>query len=181
MKIINTLLNDVLILQSDSEINDGVPKLSFNINQLIDLGITQRFVQENQSLSNLNVLRGMHYQEVNPQGKLIQVLRGSIFDVVVDLRLVSSTFGHYASYYLNSQNNEFIWIPPGYAHGFLTLEEHSILHYRVTEYRKPESERTLLWSDPYLNIDWPLDGNMPIISEKDQSGQQFKTIKYFKS
>jgi dTDP-4-dehydrorhamnose 3,5-epimerase len=179
MKIIKKLLHDVLILQSDNEISDGVSRSFYNLIQLAEVGISENFIQENQSLSHLNVLRGMHYQEVNPQGKLIQVLSGSIFDVVVDLRSSSSTFGKCATHYLNAKTNEFIWVPPGYAHGFLSLEEESIINYKVTEYRNPNYERTLMWNDKFVNIPWPLNNIIPILSEKDNSGKSWHELNYF--
>jgi len=180
MKIIKRLLNDVLILQPEIEISDGVTQSSYNLIQLEKVGIFESFIQENQSLSHKNVLRGMHYQEVNPQGKLIQVLSGSIFDVVVDLRSSSSTFGKYDAHYLNAKQNEFIWIPPGFAHGFLSLEEESIVNYKITEYRNPDYERTLIWNDEFVNIPWPLSNNIPILSEKDHNGKSWHELNYYK-
>jgi dTDP-4-dehydrorhamnose 3,5-epimerase len=179
MKIVKKLLNDVLILQIFSGSSRHSSEFSYDNTQLRALGITHNFVQENQSFSYKNVLRGLHFQELNPQGKLIQLLSGSIFDVFVDLRRSSPTFGHFGSYRLNSINKEFIWIPPGYAHGFLSLEESEVI-YKVTEYRNPEKERTLLWNDKFINIEWPLINTEPIISEKDRDGKLWHDLNYYK-
>ena len=178
MKIVKKIWNDVLILRPFTENSNNLSEFSYDDADLRTLGITHNFVQVNQSFSHKNVLRGMHFQEVNPQGKLIQVISGSIFDVFVDLRRSSPSFGHYSSYCLNASNKEFLWIPPGCAHGFLSLEESEII-YKVTEYRNVEGERTLLWNDKFINIEWPLINTEPIISEKDKDGTLWRDLNYF--
>ncbi|GIU24600.1 dTDP-4-dehydrorhamnose 3,5-epimerase [Shewanella sp. MBTL60-007] len=135
-----------------------------------------RFVQENMSRSAKNVLRGLHYQEVQAQGKLIRVTAGSIFDVAVDIRKDSKTYGQWFGQVLSAENRLQMDIPPGFAHGFLTLSEHADIIYKCTDYYAPEFEKCIAWNDPQLNIQWPLEaGAEPILSEKD--GKAALTIK----
>jgi dTDP-4-dehydrorhamnose 3,5-epimerase len=131
-------------------------------------GIDVEFVQENQSRSARNVLRGLHYQIRQPQGKLVRVLQGSIFDVAVDLRVSSSTFGRWVGMHLSAENQRMVWIPPGFAHGFLVLSESADFLYKVTDYWAPECERGVRWNDPELAIQWPTSG-APVLSAKDQT------------
>jgi dTDP-4-dehydrorhamnose 3,5-epimerase len=134
-------------------------------------GIDCEFVQDNRSASSKGVLRGLHYQIRKPQGKLIYVIEGELFDVAVDLRRHSPTFGRALGITLTSESNTQIWIPPGFAHGFYVLSKRAELFYKVTDYYAPEWERTLLWSDPGLNINWPIiKGEHPILSSKDEHG-----------
>lgn len=136
------------------------------------------FVQENISFSKKNVIRGIHFQIKKPQGKLIRVLNGRIFDVIVDLRKNSSSFGKWIGVHLSSENLEQIWIPPGFGHGFMSKTNNVILSYYVTEYWKPKYERCIKWNDKDLNIKWPLTKNYkPIISKKDSKGLKFKDVK----
>ena len=130
------------------------------------------FVQDNFSTSKKGVLRGLHYQVKNPQGKFVKVIKGSVQDVIVDLRQRSPTFGKSFSIVLSSKNNLSLWVPPGFAHGFLSLSEGTQFFYKVTNDYSPENERTLLWNDPELNINWQIDD--PILSEKDVNGKVFK-------
>lgn len=130
------------------------------------------FVQDNFSTSKKNVLRGLHYQLKKPQGKLVRVIKGSVQDVIVDIRQKSPTFGKSFSIILSSKNNLSLWVPPGFAHGFLSLSEGTQFFYKVTNDYSPENERTLLWNDPELNIDWQTDN--PILSEKDVEGKVLK-------
>jgi dTDP-4-dehydrorhamnose 3,5-epimerase len=130
------------------------------------------FVQDNLSTSKKGVLRGLHYQVKNPQGKFVKVIKGSVQDVIVDLRQRSPTFGKSFSIVLSSKNNLSLWVPPGFAHGFLSLSEGTQFFYKVTNDYSPENERTLLWNDPELNINWQIDD--PILSEKDVNGKVFK-------
>jgi dTDP-4-dehydrorhamnose 3,5-epimerase len=141
-------------------------------------GLDPQFVQDNQSFSVRNVLRGLHYQVRQPQGKLITVLAGEIFDVAVDLRRSSPTFGRWASATLSGGTHRAIWIPPGFAHGFLVLSEHALVQYKATDYYAPEHERTVLWSDPDLAIAWPLEGE-PIVSDKDRRAARFGSADLF--
>ena len=129
----------------------------------------KNIVQENTSFSKKGVIRGLHFQEYPfRQGKLIKVINGAIFDVAVDIRKGSNTFGKYVSYYLDSYSNEQIWIPDGFAHGFCSIEEDTLVSYKVTKYYNPDSERTILWNDKDINIKWPISD--PILSQKDKKG-----------
>jgi dTDP-4-dehydrorhamnose 3,5-epimerase len=141
-------------------------------------GIDPQFVQDNQSFSARNVLRGLHYQVRQPQGKLITVLAGEIFDVAVDLRRSSPTFGKWVSATLSGGTHRALWIPPGFGHGFLVLSEHALVQYKTTAYYAPEHERTLMWSDADLAIAWPLESE-PIVSDKDRRGARFKAAELF--
>ena len=132
------------------------------------------FVQDNRSCSFANVLRGLHYQIERPQGKLVHVVVGEVLDVIVDLRRSSPTFGKWESYRLSSLNQLFLWVPPGFAHGFYVLSETTQFVYKTTEYYQPQYERTILWNDPDLKIDWQLQGQ-PVLSAKDQMGLCFRS------
>jgi dTDP-4-dehydrorhamnose 3,5-epimerase len=132
-------------------------------------GIDAEFVQDNHSRSVKNVLRGLHYQVRQPQGKLVRVIAGEIFDVAVDLRRSSPTFGRWEAVRLDAESKRMLWIPPGFAHGFLVTSDSAEVLYKATDYYAPEHERTLLWSDPALAIPWPLAGE-PILAEKDRRG-----------
>lgn len=134
-------------------------------------GIATDFVQDNHSMSRQWVLRGLHYQLQQPQGKLVRVVRGEVFDVAVDLRRSSATFGHWVGERLSAANRRMLWIPPGFAHGFLALSEDTEVLYKCTDFYDPASERTLLWNDPTLRIEWPLADVEPVISEKDRAGR----------
>jgi dTDP-4-dehydrorhamnose 3,5-epimerase len=149
---------------------------AYNRKQLLGAGIDQEFVQDNQSTSKRNVLRGLHYQIQRPQGKLVRVLRGEIFDVAVDCRRSSPTFGKSAHVRL-SENHKMIWIPAGFAHGFLVLSESAEVLYKTTDFYAPEFERTLLWNDPRLSIPWPF--GEPVLSDKDRRGQLLNEAETF--
>jgi len=137
-----------------------------------DAGIAARFVQESHSCSSFGAIRGMHYQILQPQGKLIRVIHGEAFDVAVDIRRSSPTFGQWVGEVLSAGNRKLIWIPPGFAHGFQVLSEFAELEYCLTDYYAPEHERTICWDDPEIAIDWPLvDGQEPLLSKKDQTGR----------
>lgn len=152
---------------------------SYNKKFLHHAGINYDFVQENTSFSHKHVIRGLHFQYRFPQGKLITLLAGSILDVVVDLRLQSSTFKQTLLVYLNTVSQQ-IWIPPGLAHGFKVLSDYAIISYKVTEYWHPEDEHIILWNDPELAIDWQLCA-VPILSQKDRNGLPFSKIPKFTS
>ena len=143
---------------------------SFNARRFAELtGIETQFVQDNHSRSAKGVLRGLHYQIRQPQGKLVRVVAGEVFDVFVDLRRASPSFGKWGSVHLSADNKKQVWIPPGFAHGFLVLSEHAEFLYKTTDYWAPEHERSIRWNDPALCIDWPLDGE-PTVSGKDAKG-----------
>ncbi len=143
-----------------------------------DVGVDVEFVQDNQSFSVRNVLRGLHYQIRQAQGKLVQVLAGEIFDVAVDLRRSSPAFGKWAGFNLSGGSHRMLWIPRGFAHGYLVLSEHAIVLYKTTDFYAPEHERTILWNDPALGIKWPLE-DTPIVSDKDRRGATFGAAELF--
>jgi dTDP-4-dehydrorhamnose 3,5-epimerase len=134
------------------------------------IGAEHLFVQDNHSRSSQGVLRGLHYQIQQPQGKLVRVVAGEIFDVAVDIRKSSSTFGQWVSCILSAENKKQIWVPPGFAHGFLVLSDMAEVIYKTTDYYAPQHERSILWNDPDLAINWPFAGE-PILSKKDRAGQ----------
>ena len=178
MKRIETALPGVLLFEP-KKFGDGRGYFFESFNQRVfdDLsGTTVSFVQDNQSRSARGVLRGLHYQIEQAQGKLIRVLEGAIHDVAVDLRRDSPSFGKSASFVLSADNNLMAWIPPGYAHGFLALEEGTTVLYKASDYYAPAHERTLLWNDPVLGIQWPLaqvgGPDKVIVSAKDLVGQR---------
>ena len=179
MKILNRLLNDVLVIKPDIAREFEESTLSYGARDLQALGITAKFVQDNHSESAINVLRGLHYQIQHPQGKLIRVLTGRIYDVAVDLRHYSETFGQHVVFNLDAIDSLLLWIPPGYAHGFLVLEGPASVAYSVTDYRHAEFERTLLWSDTELAIDWPIPHPPPLLSDKDQQGIPLARCEYY--
>ena len=139
-----------------------------------ELDVNPIFVQDNYSKSKKGVLRGLHFQVSKPQGKLVRVLRGEIFDVVVDLRKDSKSFSRWISSILSEENKEQLWVPPGCAHGFLVTSEYADVSYKVTDYWFPEFEKTLLWNDPQIAIDWP--SNAPLLSTKDSQGLKFSEL-----
>ena len=180
MKIIPTEIADVLILEPRVFEDDrGFFMESFNEKAFADkTGIEARFVQDNHSCSANNVLRGLHYQIQQTQGKLLRVTAGAIFDVAVDLRKSSPTFGQWVGCELSAQNKLQFWIPPGFAHGFLTLADRTEVLYKATDFYAPAHERCLAWNDPDLAISWPLT-EAPIVSAKDQAGQMLKIAEVF--
>ena len=141
-------------------------------------GLDVNFVQDNHSRSSKGVLRGLHYQIQQPQGKLIRVVRGSVFDVTVDLRKSSPTFGQWVGVELTEDNNRQLWIPPGFAHGFYVLSDSADFLYKTTDYYAPEFECSLIWNDPTIGIEWPLN-TQPIISAKDAQGKKLADAEVF--
>lgn len=178
MNVITTQIPEVKLLEpkvfSDER---GFFLESYNQKRLEEaIGVTSPFVQDNHSFSTRGVLRGLHYQLDQPQGKLIRLVTGEVFDVAVDMRPSSPTFGRSVSFLLSAQNKRIAWIPPGFAHGFLVLSETADFLYKCTDYYNPQSEQCLLWSDPALAIDWPLPH--PKVSLKDGQGKLFKDCLY---
>jgi len=173
MKVIETSLPDVLLLEpkvfGDAR---GFFMESYNRRTMAEAGITEDFVQDNYSRSAKGVLRGLHYQIKQAQGKLVRVLAGEVYDVAVDMRRSSPHFGRWTGMRLSAENKLMAWIPPGFAHGFYVMSEYAEFLYKTTEYFAPEHDRCLLWNDPTLAIDWPLDGE-PILSDKDKNGRLF--------
>ena len=174
MKAIPTPLDGALVLEPRVFRDDrGFFLESYNEKTLAEIGITQRFVQDNHSYSKRGVLRGLHYQIQKPQGKLIRVVSGEVLDVFLDLRKSSSTFGKWHSVKLSAENLLQAWIPAGLAHGFYVLSDSAHVLYKSTEFYYPELERTVLWNDPELNIDWETIAE-PLLSAKDKQGVKFK-------
>ena len=170
MKSVATTIADVLLLEPKVfEDSRGTFFESYNERALAELGIKGPFVQDNQSFSRRDVVRGLHYQIHHPQGKLIRCLSGEIYDVAVDLRRHSPTFCQWVGETLSSSNRKMLWIPPGFGHGFMVLSEGAEVLYKATDFYAPQHERTLLWNDPALKIDWPR-GNRAILSAKDLAG-----------
>lgn len=143
---------------------------TWNAAAFAEAGLDLTFVQDNHSRSQKGVLRGLHFQNPGPQGKLVRVTRGAVFDVVVDLRASSPTFGQWVGVELSAENKRMFWVPEGFAHGFLTLEDDTDFLYKCTAPYAPQSEFTLAWDDPAVGIEWPVTGLDPIISEKDARG-----------
>jgi len=176
MKVTPTSIADVLIIEpkvfGDQR---GFFLESFNQRAFnAATGTDFNFVQDNHSRSAKNVLRGLHYQLGQPQGKLVRVVRGAVFDVAVDIRPASPTFGQWFGLELSEENHRQLWVPPGLAHGFLVLSDSAEFLYKTTDYYAPEQERCIVWNDPTLGIAWPLEGGSPLLSGKDAAGLAFK-------
>ena len=170
MKVVPTAIPDVLLLEPKVFGDErGFFLESWNKRTLSELGIIADFVQDNHSKSQKNVLRGLHYQVEHAQGKLVRVTAGEVYDVAVDLRRSSPTFGQWVSFTLSAANKRMAWIPPGFAPGFLVTSDSAEFLYKTTDYYRPAHERTLLWNDPQLAIPWPLDGE-PLLAAKDKAG-----------
>lgn len=180
MKVTQTDIADVLIIEPQVFGDDrGFFFESFNQKVwLEETGLERNFVQDNHSRSVEGVLRGLHYQIKQPQGKLVRVVVGEVFDVAVDIRKSSATFGQWVGVLLSEQNKKQLWVPEGFAHGFLVMSEVAEFLYRTTDYYAPEHERCISWNDPDLNIDWPFDVK-PKLSEKDGLGCRFKDADLF--
>lgn len=181
MKIIETKFTNVLLIEpkvfSDSR---GLFFEAWNRYEFKKHGLNSEFVQDNISYSVKNTIRGLHYQIHEPQGKLVRVIFGEAFDVIVDLRKSSKTFGQWDAIILSDKNNRMLWIPPGFAHGFMAVTEKVYCQYKCTTYYNKELERCILWSDKFLEINWPLQElNKPIISDKDKKGTLFSRADYF--
>ena len=171
MKIIRTSIPEILLIEplvfKDER---GFFLESYQKQKFNEAGIHYEFVQDNHSKSTQGTLRGLHYQVQQPQGKLVRVIVGEIFDVAVDIRKNSPFFGKWVGDFLSADNKRMIWVPPGFAHGFQVLSKEAEVVYKATDYYAPQWERTILWNDPQLNIRWPMQGNVPILSPKDLAG-----------
>ena len=179
MNVILTSLPGVLILEPKVFGDDrGFFFESYNRKTLAKMGITAEFVQDNHSRSIRNTLRGLHYQIQQPQGKLVRVITGEVFDVSVDIRSSSPNFGKWVGINLSAENKRMVWIPPGFAHGFLVLSEVAEFLYKTTDYWAQEYERCILWNDPYFAIEWPLQSE-PILSAKDKIGRTVKSAELY--
>jgi len=179
MKKISTSLPGTLLLEPRVFGDDrGFFLESYNQRSFAGLGIPDAFVQDNHSYSEKNVVRGLHYQIQQPQGKLLRVITGEILDVALDLRRSSPSFGKWEAFILSGENKLMLWIPPGFAHGFRVVSANAHVLYKTTDFYAPEHERTVAWNDPALGIDWQLEGE-PIVSPKDQRGVTFQEAEKF--
>lgn len=179
MKVLQTPLDGALVLEPKVFADDrGFFLESYNEKAFREIGIRDKFVQDNHSFSKRGVLRGLHYQVVKPQGKLVRVVSGEVLDIFVDLRKSSPTFGRWHGVRLSGENRLLAWIPAGFAHGFQVLSESAHVLYKANEFYFPELERTLLWNDPDLNIAWENTGE-PVLSEKDKKARGLKDSELF--
>lgn len=181
MKFTPTAIPDVVLIEprvfGDAR---GFFMETYQAQQFAEAGIRASFVQDNHSGSQKGILRGLHYQICHPQGKLVRVIAGEVYDVVVDLRRGSPTCGQWLGMLLSAENKRQLWIPEGFAHGFYVTSEWAEFFYKVTDYYAPECERTIAWNDPDLAVDWPLvEGQPPILSAKDASGKLFKDVELY--
>lgn len=171
-QFLNTAIYDVILIEpkvfSDAR---GFFLESYQKQRFVEAGIPFDFVQDNHSKSEQGVLRGLHYQIQQPQGKLVRVIAGEIFDVAVDIRKHSPTFGKWVGDYLSNNNKKILWVPPGFAHGFYVTSPTAEVLYKATDYYAPQWERTILWNDPTIHIDWPIQEKPPILSPKDEVGK----------
>lgn len=183
MKITQTPINDVFVVEPQVFGDErGFFYESFNAEKFHELtGVTDEFVQDNHSRSSKGVLRGLHYQIQQSQGKLVRVIRGEVYDVAIDLRKSSSTFGQSFGLLLSEKNHKQLWVPKGFAHGFLVTSEYAEFLYKTSDYYAPQFERSIIWNDQDLGIDWPLDDlpDGPLLSEKDQKGVSFAEAETF--
>ena len=179
MKLIETALPGCVVIEPAVFGDErGVFFETWNAERFAAAGLPDRFVQSNVSTSAKDVLRGLHYQWPRPQGKLVSVLEGEVYDVAVDIRRGSPTFGQWEAVILSAENKRQFWIPEGFAHGFVALEDDTHFLYKTTDYYAPEHERSLLWNDPELGIQWPFD-EAPQLSAKDQAGKLLRDAELF--
>jgi dTDP-4-dehydrorhamnose 3,5-epimerase len=177
MNLIKTKLKDCVIIEPKVFGDErGFFLETFQVDRYADLaGISLPFVQDNHSRSSRGVLRGLHFQKTKPQGKLVRVVRGEVYDVAVDIRSGSPTYGQWEAVILSEENKTQFWVPPGFAHGFVVLSETADFEYKCTDYYDPSDEGSLLWNDPDLNIPWPIDN--PKLSEKDANAPLLADLK----
>jgi len=180
MKNEPTSLPDVLVL-TPQIYRDGRGAFmeTFNLRQIMEAGLPAQWVQDNFSVSKRNVLRGIHYQITQPQGKLVRVTHGMVFDVAVDLRRSSPAFGRHTAVKLSGDDGKMMWIPPGFGHAYLVLSDTAGFAYKVTDYYAPAAERTILWNDPELAIEWPVAAQDVLLSEKDRNGKLLRDAEVF--
>ena len=180
MKIEETLLPGVLVITPPIFKDDrGAFSETFNSRRMAEAGLPTNWVQDNFSVSRKNVLRGIHYQMVQPQGKLVRVTHGAVLDVAVDLRRSSPTFGKHVAVELSQANGAMLWIPVGFGHAFLVLSDEAGFAYKVTDYYAPSGERTIVWNDADLAINWPVRAEDAIVSDKDRKGASLKEAEVF--
>lgn len=181
MKIVPTTLPEVLLIEPQVYGDErGFFMESWNRAQFAEAGLDSDFVQDNHSRSARGVLRGIHYQITRPQGKLVRVTAGSVFDVAVDLRRSSPNLGRWTGVVLSAANKRMLWVPPGFGHGILTLEDGTDFLYKCTEFYAPVDERCIAWDDPEIAIDWPLDGLEPMLSHKDRAGSPLSRAELYR-
>jgi len=180
LKLLPTSLPEVLLIKPKVfEDARGFFFESYQRQQFTEAGIPFDFVQDNHSKSQYGTLRGFHYQIQKAQGKLVRVISGEIFDVAVDIRKNSPTFGQWVGDYLSALNRKMLWVPPGFAHGFYVTSPEAEVLYKATDYYAPQWERTIAWNDPDINTNWPLKGNTPILSPKDMKGTSLKDAEVY--
>jgi dTDP-4-dehydrorhamnose 3,5-epimerase len=183
MKKIETALPGVILIEPQVFGDDrGFFLESYNQRSFSDIGISQLFVQDNHSYSERNVIRGLHYQIQQPQGKLVRVIMGEILDVALDLRRSSNTFGKWETFSLSGESKNMLWVPQGFAHGFRVMSQTAHVVYKTTDFYAPEYERTVAWNDPALKIDWKIrdnERNAAVVSGKDQRGLPFSQAETF--
>ena len=181
MNVVATAIPEVkLITPRVFSDNRGYFKETWNRQAFSDAGIDADFVQDNQSRSGARVIRGLHYQLKRPQGKLVRALSGGIYDVAVDLRRRSMTFGHWVGAHLTDRNHAMLWVPEGFAHGFCVTTEYAEIAYKCTDFYCPDDEHTIRWDDPDLKVEWPIaPGDAVSVSDKDGRGVAFKDAEYF--
>ena len=177
MKVVKTKLKDCVVIEPKVFGDErGFFLETFQLSRYVEeAGITLPFVQDNHSRSSKGVLRGLHFQKNKPQGKLVRVVKGEVYDIAVDIRPDSNTFGQWEGVILSEENKKQLWVPPGFAHGFVVLSDVADFEYKCTDYYDPSDEGSILWSDPDLKIDWPILN--PILSEKDSLAPCLKDIK----
>jgi dTDP-4-dehydrorhamnose 3,5-epimerase len=182
MKYIETEIADVKVLEPQVFGDDrGFFMETFRLDEFSrQCGSEIKFVQDNHSKSKQGILRGLHYQSKHTQGKLVRVTQGEVYDVAVDMRKNTKTFGQYVGVILSEENKRQVWVPEGFAHGFYVMSEYAEFVYKCTDYYSPEHEVSLKWDDPSINIDWPLvDGKQPLLSDKDKNGLSFSEAPHF--
>jgi len=177
----STKLPDVILVEPDVfGDNRGFFMETWHVEKFAAGGIVANFVQDNYSRSSQGILRGLHYQIKKPQGKLVSVLKGEVYDVAVDLRKKSTTFGQWVGMYLSAENKNMLWVPPGFAHGFYVVSQQADFFYKCTDFYTPEYERSIRWDDPDLAIDWPLfEEKAPGLAPKDEAAVPFKDAEYY--
>ena len=181
MKVIDTAIPDVKIIEAQVFGDErGFFMETYRASIMDELTGGKPFVQDNHSKSSQGILRGLHYQMQQTQGKLVRVVQGAVFDVAVDMRKSSPTFGRWVGEVLSAENKKQLWVPEGFAHGFYVMTESAEFAYKCTDYYAPESDRSLKWNDPEVGIEWPLvDGKQPLLSEKDENGKSFSDADTF--
>ncbi|MDH5299855.1 MAG: dTDP-4-dehydrorhamnose 3,5-epimerase [Gammaproteobacteria bacterium] len=181
MKFVPTKIPDVIVIEPQVFGDErGFFLETYHQEKFRKAGLDLKFVQDNHSKSSKGILRGLHYQKPNPQGKLVRVISGEVYDVAVDMRQTSPTFGQWVGEYLSSDNKKMLWVPEGFAHGFYVTSESAEFVYKCTDFYSPADEHCLAWNDPVLNIQWPIpEGYEPKLSAKDMDGKPFLRAEYF--